>query len=227
MRVATYNTHLISPLMRCAVLPDLAMYLAYLVSGVIAPAIAADAVEFAECVKDAGDIAPDEAKLIAAAITSADYDVIALNEVFDNDAKDTLVDALKDQYPYYVKYFKEGSAVEDSGLMIFSRFPFLPLPKTEFQAEVDGSNPNDVAFRLFEDCDGVDCHADKGAALVRVQVDGLAGAAGSYTLVFAHFQADSGFERRAAVRCTNRRMSPLPRSIVSTMKKSSSWATST
>lgn len=152
---------------------------------------AANTAEFIECLASVASIAPNEAEVIAQEALTADFDVIAFNEVFDNDAKDVLVDSLKGVYPNYISYFKEGSALEDSGLMIFSKFPFAPLPNTTWQTEVDGTT-KEVAFHLFLQCSGNDCHADKGVALVRVQVDPSGNPDSFYTIMFTHFQSDEG-----------------------------------
>jgi endonuclease/exonuclease/phosphatase family metal-dependent hydrolase len=188
LRIATYNTHLISPLMRCAGELEVEE-----VEDLLDPRLPVKPPAFLECLASVASIAPDEAKGIAQKILTADYDVIALNEVFDNDAKDTLVDNLRGTYPHYVSNILFGSALEDSGLMIFSKFPFLPLPNTTYQSDVEGTT-KDVAFELFEDFKGFDRHADKGAALVRVQVDSGGQPGRIYTIIFTHFQADSGNE---------------------------------
>ncbi len=64
-------------------------------------------------------------------------DIIALQEVFDEDAKDELEDALKGTYPHYVYKLDSNDFIdldEDSGLMLFSRFPFTNLPNDQYKA---------------------------------------------------------------------------------------------
>lgn len=123
----------------------------------------------------------DAAKRISERIISSRYDVIALNEVFDEDAKQNgdvtlpgFVDELKSVYPHYVQYltgdFSTGH--EDSGLMLFSRFPFEDLPKTDYQVDSGDCESTDcakVAFYEFDSCDDDDCLAEKGAGFVRVR----------------------------------------------------------
>jgi endonuclease/exonuclease/phosphatase family metal-dependent hydrolase len=175
----------------------------------------------------------DRAKHIAARIRATDNDVVVLNEVFSNDAKDMLVNELKlNGYPYYIKRieadvektmtlgelteliaggdlssldldlpidFLETLAVypADSGLMIFSKYPFVPFsPGTQpfyDVNKVEGKNgpftpwgaPNQISTRHFADCEGDDCFASKGAAMVRIQ-----GPAGVFNVAFTHMQAD-------------------------------------
>ena len=159
-------------------------------------------IPFEECVSQRADQAPDDAKVIADDILKLDLDVISLNEVFDDDAKSILVDKLKFKYPYYIRKFNKGSALEDSGLMIFSRFPLQKLPhqpsswptsnpnapELKYFANAEGSSSY-TAFALYETCFGPDCHADKGAAVVHIKPDGKT----SYYVVVTHFQADSGY----------------------------------
>src|SRR5688500_10807058 len=67
------------------------------------------------------------AREIARNLLDGDVDVIALQEVFDSDAADVFEDMLAPAFPFYVKYLDtDGIDVEgDSGLMLFSKFPFL------------------------------------------------------------------------------------------------------
>ena len=84
----------------------------------------------------------------ADAIKQAKYDIVILNEAFDEDARDVLVEQLKYEYPSYVSKLDYISGLpdvvlEDSGLMLFSRFPFEPLPNDDFMG---GENPWDYLF---------------------------------------------------------------------------------
>ncbi|MCA9771807.1 MAG: hypothetical protein KC466_05320, partial [Myxococcales bacterium] len=81
----------------------------------------------------------------------------------------------------------------DSGLMLFSRFPFLSLPKAAYKAEADdvdarnqGSDWKDVAFIEYDYDVFPDNWAAKGCALVRIQnpeTDRV------YNVAFTHMQA--------------------------------------
>ncbi len=132
----------------------------------------------------------DRAKSIANAILNLQPkpDVIALQEVFDDDAKDEFEDALKGTYPYYVYGLDAGDLDPlDSGLMLFSRFPFAPLPNDQYKYGL-WSN---VAFIEFDDHSGFDAWANKGVGFVRIQV-----ATQPYSkyinVAFAHTQASYG-----------------------------------
>ncbi len=147
----------------------------------------------------------------ADAIKAAQYDIVVLNEVFDEDARDVLVKELKDEYPAYVEKLDYVSGLpdlvlEDSGLMMFSRFPFKPLPNDDFMG---GENPWDylfgnvtasnygadweqVATVVYDpetDCCSYDCNSAKGAAMVRVEnpVTGRL-----LNIAFTHTQASYG-----------------------------------
>lgn len=196
LRVVTYNTYLVSPPFRCLEGVDLLLlgvsWGATLIGGPAALAVAlaismVEAVALVECMAEAGDIAPADAEVIASRMlaTADDFDVIAFNEVFDEDAKDVLVARLSPTYPHFVRYIDDSLMPEDSGLMLFSRFPFAPLPKTEFQIGADATT-DQVAFIRYEACAVEDCLAGKGAALVRID---LPGTARMVTVVFTHMQA--------------------------------------
>jgi hypothetical protein len=91
----------------------------------------------------------------------------------------------------------------DSGLMIFSRHPFLPLAPQGADAPANdalcpasacnfwGANnggplaSNEFAFSRYNACTGVDCFASKGVGLVKIQAPG-----GDVLVAFTHTQAD-------------------------------------
>jgi len=114
------------------------------------------------------------AKKIGDYLRNSDYDIISLTEVFDEDSRDAFESRLKGRYPYYV-YKIEDHGMEDSGLMLFSRFPFEPLPNppapSDYDAEAysQGSDWNDVAIVEYDYCHSYDCDADKAGAMVRVR----------------------------------------------------------
>ncbi len=149
---------------------------------------------------------PDNATRIARRIQASGYDFLALNEVFDEDARDAFLDVLKTPYPYHVDYLSGGTFPhEDSGLMFFSRFPFEPLPLDTYKVYKPGPNPNPppallnfgtgdceatncdrVAYLEFQDCEDDDCMAEKGVGFVRVRnpENGVV-----YNVAFTHMQA--------------------------------------
>jgi endonuclease/exonuclease/phosphatase family metal-dependent hydrolase len=128
------------------------------------------------------------AERFADAIKAAGYDIVVLNEVFDEDARGALVEQLKYEFPSYVEKIDYAGDfpfpdLEDSGLMLFSRFPFEPLPSDEY---IGSANPlfgkvtasnlgadwgGQVATVVYQegDCCSFDCRSAKGAALARVR----------------------------------------------------------
>jgi len=146
---------------------------------------------------------PKRAKQIARTINDHkdQYDIIAFNEVFDEDAREILEDALRYNYPHYVKklYGTHSGLEEDSGLMLFSRFPFVPLNvsgRSQVVHASGGYGDKHVAFRLFSGGSwwpgndvfqsGEDALAQKGAGLVRVKHP----TGHVYNVVFTHLQAN-------------------------------------
>src|SRR5262245_14329550 len=130
--------------------------------------------------------APYDAKLIAGAISSVAIDdppdIIAFNEVWSDEAAGILRDDLNFLYPHSLKTF--GSAgltgidyppfrLDDSGLMILSRFPFVARP-----------NGDHFEFRSYGDYAGDDALSDKGIALVQINTGGEL-----TTIAFTHLQA--------------------------------------
>ncbi|MGB1315789.1 MAG: endonuclease/exonuclease/phosphatase family protein [Chitinophagales bacterium] len=79
------------------------------------------------------------------------YDALILSEAFYNDARnDLLIPLLSPEYPYQTAVVN-GSAVEDGGVMIFSRWPI------EYEEQL-----------LFSNCDGSDCLSSKGAMYAKI-----------------------------------------------------------
>lgn len=194
LRIATYNSYLLSPLFKC---PPIA--------GVMP-----------ECLGQIEGETEQWAERLASEILDhhAELDVIVLNEVWDEDAKKILADRLKTQYPNQVRNidaplltirasaFQGGvngqvEAIpkgEDSGLMLFAKddFEFAALPGNRHRwppdaaSELDATTPH-VAFVLFEACGDFDCLSAKGAAMVRLRHK----ASGQiHNVVLTHLQAD-------------------------------------
>lgn len=166
------------------------------------------------------------AQIIADNIVRADPDVVALNEVFSDEARGELIDTLEAAgYKHFVSRLSAAPPGDnytailidwisvklpligqinfvdplDSGLMIFSKFEFLPLGAgvrndadcASEHCAVEGWNDGgflqvgDVAFSRYDDCGGLDCAASKGVGLVKLATPGLP----TYVL-FTHMQAD-------------------------------------
>jgi endonuclease/exonuclease/phosphatase family metal-dependent hydrolase len=115
-------------------------------------------------------------------------DVVAFNEVFNEDGRKRLLRMLKPVYPHFVKKLEHPTidVEEDSGLMLFSKLPFLPLPT--------GSQ---VFFEAFPQAVGTDALSAKGVGVVRV-----AGPGDPTTIAFSHTQssADDVNSQHALVR---------------------------
>lgn len=153
---------------------------------------------------------PDRIRKFAERIIASNYDVFALEEIFDNDVRDELISRLKEYYPFYVSYLDAADFDEDSGLMLFSKFPFVELPQNTYEVcevhqphlcdnlvAVNGAARwYDVAFieyTEFDDdgCNGYfenagDCWANKGVAYVRI-MNPRSGRI--YNVVFTHMDA--------------------------------------
>lgn len=142
----------------------------------------------------------------AAGYDGVAYDVVALNEVWDEDYKEILINELKYRFPYYISYIGDadfGNVDEDSGLMLFSRFPFenlagiLPPASTNYEAkgnpppvELAPSLWRRILFHEYMNCAYTleDCASTKGVGFVRIRhpADGW-----YYNLFFTHLQADN------------------------------------
>jgi endonuclease/exonuclease/phosphatase family metal-dependent hydrolase len=104
-------------------------------------------------------------------------DVVAFNEVFNEDGRDRLLRMLKSDYPHFVKKLEDPliDVEQDSGLMLFSKLPFLPLP-----------TGGTIFYEPFPKAAGTDALAAKGVGVVRV-----AGPFDPTTIAFTHTQASS------------------------------------
>ena len=192
VRVATYNAYLLSPLFKC--LPPGPLIL--------------------DCLNQVTNQTEGWAQRLADTILAdaERFDILVLNEVWDEDAKNILVQRLKAKFPVYVKKLDAplvqlraqligGLPVfngvklngEDSGLMLFARqgFSALSLPSTRYRwggskGELRASTRH-VAFKLFEAFDSDDGYAAKGVGFVRLR-DNTSGVV--YNVAFTHLQAD-------------------------------------
>lgn len=102
-------------------------------------------------------------------------DVVAFNEVFNEDGRRWLLHYLKNTYPHIIDKLEHPGLdfEQDSGLMLFSKLPFQPLP-------TGGSH----FFETFKKGAGTDALAAKGVGVVRV-----AGPFDPTTIAFTHLQA--------------------------------------
>jgi Endonuclease/Exonuclease/phosphatase family len=102
-------------------------------------------------------------------------DVIAFNEAFSETARPVLINRLKSKYPYIIEKLEHpGPDIEeDSGLMLFSKLPFLKLP-----------NGDNHVYEIFPTAVSTDKLAAKGVGIVRVN-----GPFEVTTIAFTHLQA--------------------------------------
>jgi exonuclease III len=106
-------------------------------------------------------------------------DVITLNEVFIQSARSIFVQRLKTRYPHYHRKIGEHTYLQDSGLMVFSKYPFHTL-----------SNGLKIYFKSYDDAEDEDQLANKGIAVVKID-----GPRGPTVVSLTHMQ--SGPNRRA------------------------------
>jgi len=98
----------------------------------------------------------------------ANYDAVLIQEAFDNDSRvNELIPNMATLFPHYTAILDTANALEDGGVMIFSRWPIL----TEAQY-------------YFDACEGSDCLANKG--VVYAKIDKLGS---PYHLFATHTQA--------------------------------------
>lgn len=102
-------------------------------------------------------------------------DIIAFNEAFSETARPVLKDLLSSKYPNIIEKLEHPGLdfEEDSGLMLFSKLPFLTLP-----------NGDDHIYEPFPEAAGTDAKAAKGVGIVRVK-----GSFEPTTIAFTHLQA--------------------------------------
>ena len=98
----------------------------------------------------------------------ANYDAVLIQEAFDNDSRvNELIPNMSTVFPHYTAILDTANALEDGGIMIFSRWPIL----TEAQY-------------YFDACEGADCLANKGVMYAKIDKLGSL-----YHLFATHTQA--------------------------------------
>jgi hypothetical protein len=197
VRVATFNTECIVPEMGdlniLTQVVNAVEKAGTLCNGTLAD-IAGDILSAGGLTDDRGvikDAVRERAKAIVNLINARknDFDIIALNEVFLEDARQIFVDGLGGTFPYHVDKLEGGTpCTEDSGLMLFSRWPFEELGQNPGSPGGPPVVPFYNAWQQFDDCRCEDCLADKGVGYVRVQNPNTGD---EYDVAFAHLQADS------------------------------------
>jgi hypothetical protein len=177
-------------LARAGTMPETYKVLAYNVAGIDIPFVNPSGDHFAQM-----DIGA-RGHAIASFVLAGGYDIVALEEAWDNPLGSSLKDELSaDLTPTYPFHFDVVAgpdlALMDSGLMIFSKFPFVkvaaPPGQTCALASEQPSGLCTLAFHQFVAKFAEDALAGKGVGFVRVQNP----TTGSQTNVFfTHMQAD-------------------------------------
>lgn len=150
----------------------------------------------------------ERAVRMAERILASDVEILALNEVFDEDSRDELVSRLKAAFPYLVAYIGNDSDPSDSGLMLFSRHPFetMKLDSShvydcgDVEIGYGGTESECSDDRLgfaelkcsAEYADHSDCLASKGVGLVKVRLP----MGESLYVGFSHFLASYPDDRK-------------------------------
>jgi endonuclease/exonuclease/phosphatase family metal-dependent hydrolase len=95
------------------------------------------------------------AENICEKLNQTDYDIICLQELFDENMREIFADNLKNKYPSQIEKADAGNIFrQDSGLFIASKHPFI------FQETM-------YYFEPFYSCGTTDCLAEKGILAVR------------------------------------------------------------
>ena len=102
-------------------------------------------------------------------------DVVTFNECFNEDARKIIINGLSGLYGNHIAKFDDTFIGGDSGLAVYSRFPFLPVK--------DGDNKKFLFFS-YPDAEDDDQYAGKGVAVIRLETP-----LGILTLAFTHTQA--------------------------------------
>jgi endonuclease/exonuclease/phosphatase family metal-dependent hydrolase len=110
-------------------------------------------------------------------------DVIAFNEVFNEDGREKLYKGLAPVWPHAAYKLDDCMLAQDSGLMLVSRLPFatLNVVAPPFPGVIKGGT---VAFQAYDASAASDMLACKGVGVVQVMTP-----IGRVTLAFTHLQA--------------------------------------
>jgi endonuclease/exonuclease/phosphatase family metal-dependent hydrolase len=136
-------------------------------------------------------------RILAGETGDGPYDVVVLNEVFDEMARDILVNKLKRAFPHYVSKLDRPLIPDDSGLMLFSRYPIEPVPNSGAECfETDASGNCRVAFHNYDASHGLaEAFAAKGIGFVKINNPRSDQAGHVY---FTHMQAEDDPDSKAA-----------------------------
>lgn len=121
-----------------------------------------------------------------------DFDLVLLQESFDDGARESMLYELDGKYPYVVQKRPDGSFLGDvnGGLTILSKYPFLSLWPLAYGLPGAPSNYSYAAEWKLPDgsdlCAGIDCYSNKGFLHVRIAVGGT-----TFSVLNLHMDADS------------------------------------
>lgn len=111
------------------------------------------------------------AAAIAAELLTYDFDILCLQKVFDNAARDVLVGALASRYPYRFGPANDSSSIKlNSGVWVLSRHPLVDYQEIE-----------------FGECSCWECFARKGALMVSGTCESI-----PFRLIATHLQGEEG-----------------------------------
>ncbi|MEM7586262.1 MAG: endonuclease/exonuclease/phosphatase family protein, partial [Acidobacteriota bacterium] len=134
------------------------------------------------------------AALIADRVKAEDPDVVLLTEVNQDDSKWVMMDHLQDTFPSYMHVLDADNLLNDSGMMLFSKYVFLTgggLKSVNGHAGGENQGQHfDFSWVLFsgEDSNGGDYWANKGVGMVRIDNECFPGEV--FYVAFTHTQAD-------------------------------------
>ena len=101
-------------------------------------------------------------------------DVVTFNECFNEDARKIMISGMSGLYANHIAKFDDTFIGGDSGLAVYSKYPFFPL-------DADGKK---FLFFSYPDAEDDDQYAGKGVAVIRLETP-----LGMLTLAFTHTQA--------------------------------------
>ena len=99
----------------------------------------------------------ERTKIIAEQLKKTDYDIIVLQEAFMSSFKNRVKNSMRATHPYTYRLGKLWGITKrfDSGVFVLSKYPIRLKDKV-----------------YYTNCEGFDCYASKGAALLEVTIDG-------------------------------------------------------
>ena len=111
---------------------------------------------------------------------SSKTDVVCLQEVFVEEGRMTLIDSLKNIYPYYIaKSNDDEFLIEDSGLVIFSKYPI-----------------KNYKFYDYSELIGVDDLSTKGFVVAEIKIKSK-----NIKIISTHMQSDAWVEKQFIKTC--------------------------